>query len=228
MEGGGPADALERAIEGRVVRPGSPDYDEARRTYNGLIDRRPRLIARPTSRDAVAACVRYAREHGISLGVRGGGHSVAGHAIVEDGLVVDLSAMRSVTIDSQARVAHVAGGALWCDLDPAALVHGLGVPGGVFGDTGVAGLTLGGGIGFLMGVGGYSCDNVVGAELVTADGSIIEAAEDPDLLWALRGGGGNFGAVTRLDLALHRVGLMYGGVVDVPLEDGGALRRWSA
>ena len=218
---------LDRAIEGRVIRPDAPDYDDARRTFNGMIDRRPAAIVRCTTDDDVGAAIGAARDHGLPLGVRGGGHSVAGSAIVEGGIVADLSPMRTVDIDPDGRVAHVGGGTQWQDLDAPALRHGLAVPGGVYGDTGVGGLTLGGGIGFLMGIGGLSCDNLVGARVVTADGRIVEASEDPDLLWALRGGGGNFGAVTRLDLALHPLGPMYGGAVTVPLGDGAILRRWS-
>lgn len=220
-------DWLDRTVAGRVIRPGAPDYDEARRTFNGLIDRRPAAIVRCTNDADVRAAIEAAREDGLPLGVRGGGHSVAGAAIVDDGVVADLSLMRAVEIDPVARVAHVQGGAQWRDVDPPAFGHGLAVPGGVYGDTGVGGLTLGGGIGFLMGIGGFTCDNLVGARLVVADGSIVEAADDPDLLWALRGGGGNFGAVTRFDMALHPVGPMYGGSTTIPLEDGASMRRWS-
>jgi FAD/FMN-containing dehydrogenase len=218
-----------RAIGGQVIGPlDQPDYDAARQTFNGLIDKHPAVIARPVDAAEVATLVALGRETGLGLGVRGGGHSVAGLAIVDGGLVIDLSSMRGVAIDATGRVAHVQGGAQWRDLDGPALAHGLAVPGGVYGDTGVGGLTLGGGIGFLMGVAGFSCDNLVGAQVVTAGGAIVEAADDPALLWALRGGGGNFGVVTRLDLALHPVGAMFGGKVDLPLGDGALLRRWGA
>jgi FAD/FMN-containing dehydrogenase len=220
--------SLDRAIDGRVIRPDAPDYDDARRTFNGLIDRRPAAIVRCASDTDVRAVIEAAREDGLPLGVRGGGHSVAGSAIVEAGVVADLGPMRDVTIDPVRRIAHVGGGAQWQDLDGPALRHGLAVPGGVYGDTGVGGLTLGGGIGFLMGIGGLTCDNLIGARVVLADGRVVEAAEDPDLLWALRGGGGNFGVVTRFDLALHPVGAMYGGTVTVPLGDGALLHRYSA
>lgn len=220
-------DWLDRTVAGRVIRPGAPDYDEARRTFNGLIDRRPAAIVRCTNDADVRAAIEAAREDGLPLGVRGGGHSVAGAAIVDDGIVADLSLMRAVEVDAVARVAHVQGGGQWRDLDAPAFDHGLAVPGGVFGDTGVGGLTLGGGIGFLMGIGGLTCDNLVGARLVLADGSIVEAADDPELLWALRGGGGNFGAVTRFDLGLHQIGPMYGGVAAIPLGDGSAIRRYA-
>jgi FAD/FMN-containing dehydrogenase len=217
---------LEHTLQGRLIRPGDPDYDEARRTFNGLVDKHPLAIARCSTPDEVAAVVAFARDASLPLGVRGGGHSVAGTAMVEGGVVADLSPAREVRVDPERLVAHVGGGALWQDLDPAALQRGLAVPGGVYGDTGVGGLTLGGGIGFLMGIGGFSCDNLVGAQVVTADGTIVEAADDTELLWALRGGGGNFGAVTRFDLSLHEIGPMYGGKVDLPLGDGAILRRW--
>ena len=223
-----PIAALEATVTGRVIRPASPDYDDARRTFNALIDRRPVAIVRCASHDDVSAAIACARDHDLPLGVRGGGHSVAGLAIVEGGLVIDLSEMRGVSIRPDDRVAHVQGGAQWQDLDPPALEHGFGVPGGVYGDTGVAGLTLGGGIGFLMGIGGFTCDNLVGARLATADGSVVEAADDPELLWALRGGGGNFGVVTRFDLGLIAVPPMYGGMTHVPLGNGEIFRRWAS
>lgn len=167
--------SLDGAIDGRVIRPDAPDYDDARRTFNGLIDRRPAVIVRCTSDADVRAVIEAAREDGLVLGIRGGGHSVAGTAMVEGGIVADLSPMRGVDIDSARKIAHVEGGAQWQDLDTPALGHGLAVPDGVFGDTGVGGLTLGGGIGLLMGIGGFSCDNLVGAQVVTADGSIVVA-----------------------------------------------------
>jgi FAD/FMN-containing dehydrogenase len=221
-------EGLAQSISGDVIQPGAPGYDDARRTFNALIDRRPRVIVRCADERCVVTSITFAREHDLRLGVRGGGHSVAGHAIVDDGLVIDLSRMRDVRIDPAARVSHVAGGAMWQDLDAPALEHGLAVPGGVYGDTGVAGLTLGGGIGFLQGIAGFTCDNLIGARVVTADGSIVEATDDPELLWALRGGGGNFGVVTRFDLTLHAVGAMYGGSAIVPLADGAILGRWAA
>ena len=223
-----PIAALEATVTGRVIRPASPGYDDARRTFNALIDRRPAAIVRCATHDDVAATLATARDGGFPVGVRGGGHSVAGLAIVEDGIVIDLSEMRAVSIRAEDRLAHVQGGAQWRDLDAPALEHDLGVPGGVYGDTGVAGLTLGGGIGFLMGIGGFTCDNLLGARVVTADGRVVEAAEDPELLWALRGGGGNFGIVTRFDLGLIPVPPMYGGAAFVPLADGAILRRWAA
>ncbi len=219
---------LRRSVTGPVIVDGDPDFDDARRTFNAMVDHRPRLIVRTTDHRDVAATITAANDAALPLGVRGGGHSVAGLAIVEGGAVIDLSRMRTVEVDAEARVASVAGGAQWLDVDAALHAHGLATPGGVFGDTGVGGLTLGGGIGFLMGIGGFTCDNLVGAQVVTADGSLVEAADDPELLWALRGGGGNFGVVTRFDLAAYPVGPTFGGKVDVPLGDGSALRRLAA
>lgn len=215
---------------GQVVLPEDPGYDDARLTFNGLVDRRPAAIVRPTDATGVAQVLRVARDARRPIGVRGGGHSVAGHAIVDGGVVIDLRAMRMVEVDPVRGVVHAGGGALWSDVDAPALAHGLAVPGGVFGDTGIGGLTLGGGIGFLMGIAGFTCDNLVGAQLVTADGTIqeVDAERDPDVLWALRGGGGNFGVVTRFDLALHPVGTFYAGRIQVPMDGGAVLRRCAA
>ena len=165
---------LER-ISGPVTRPGDPDYDAARQTFNGTVDRHPAVIVGCLTVDDVVTAVRAARAAGLSIAVRGGGHGVAGHAMADGALVVDLRRMRSVTVDSAARQARVAGGALWEDVDRATLEHGLATTGGTFVDTGVAGLTLTGGIGHLMGTAGFTCDNVVGAQVVTADGSVVVA-----------------------------------------------------
>ena len=222
---------LAGSFGGPLIAPDSPDYDAARRSFNAFVDRRPALIAQPLDRDDVAAALAYGRSVGLPIAIRGGGHSVAGHGLVDDGLVIDLRRMRSVSVDPVARLARAAGGCQWTDLDAATQAHGLAVPGGTFGDTGIAGLTLGGGIGFLMGIGGYTCDNLIGAELVTADGAIVEvsATATPDLLWALRGGGGNFGIVTRLDYRLLEVGPMYGGEFGVRGDDVPAfVARWLA
>jgi FAD/FMN-containing dehydrogenase len=194
-----------------------------------MIDRRPALIAQCRGAGDVAMALAFARNHQLPVAVRGGGHSVAGYGLVDAGMVIDLRRMRDVVIDEPSRTGHAAGGCIWSDLDSAALAHGLAVVGGVYGDTGIGGLTLGGGIGFLMGTQGLTCDNLVGAELVTADGRTLEVAEgdDPELLWALRGGGGNFGVVTRFDYRLHEVGEMYGGEVVAPLDDGAVLARYA-
>ncbi len=195
---------LER-ITGAVIQPGHDRYDAARQTFNGTIDRRPAVIVMCRSTDDVVAAVRAARTAGLPIAVRGGGHGVAGHAMADGALVVDLREMRSVTVDVERRRARAGGGALWEDVDRATIPHGLATTGGTFGDTGIGGLTLTGGIGFLMGTAGLSCDNLVRAVVVTADGDIVIAGDDgdPELLWALRGGGGNFGVVTEFEFALH-------------------------
>jgi FAD/FMN-containing dehydrogenase len=199
---------LGRSLRGELLLPTSPGYHTARRIWNGAIDRHPACIARCTGVADVIAAVRFARDHDLEIAVRGGGHNVAGTAVCDDGIVIDLSAMRAVWVDSAGRTAWVQGGALWGDVDHETQAHGLATTGGIIGHTGVAGLTLGGGIGFLMRKYGLAVDNLLAAELVTADGRILQAsaAEHPDLFWALRGGGGNFGVVTSFRFSLHPVG----------------------
>ena len=222
-------DELRRGFTGEIFEPESRGYDDARRSFNAMIDRRPAVIAMPSDVTEVARAVAFGREHDLAIGVRGGGHSVAGHGLVDDGLVIDLRRMRRVAVDPMRRRASAGGGATWEDFDTATQAHGLAVTGGTFVDTGIAGLTLGGGIGFLMGLCGLTCDNLIGAQLVTADAKVIEvnAESDAELLWALRGGGGNFGIATRLDYRVHEVGPMYGGEVVVALGDGSVLRRYA-
>lgn len=214
---------LQRSVDGRVGLPGEDGYDRSRTTFNGMLERRPALTVMCTSTADVRHAVAAAGRLGLPVSVRGGGHSVAGHGIGDGAVLVDLSLMRSVHVDPSRCRATVAGGAVWNDVDPATQAHGLAVPGGTFGDTGVGGLTLGGGIGWLLGTAGLTCDNLVRAELVTADGDVVVAADDgdgdPELLWALRGGGGNFGVVTSLELALHERGPMLGGHVVFDLDD---------
>lgn len=212
-------DALRSRIATEVILPADPAYDEARATFNATIDRRPAAICRPRTTADVVAAVRWAREAGLPMAVRGGGHSVAGHSVGEASLVIDLRLMRDVHVDVAARRVRVGGGALWEDVDGATTPHGLATPGGTFGDTGVGGLTLGGGLGWLLGTAGLTCDNLVRAEVVSADGSVVIAGPDgaPDLLWALRGGGGNFGVVTEFEFRLHPVGMLYAGSLRVPL-----------
>jgi FAD/FMN-containing dehydrogenase len=212
---------LRQRHRGPVIGPDDAGYDPARITFNGMIERRPELIARPLDVDDVVSAVRYAVDGNLPIAVRGGGHSVAGHCIGDGALVVDLRLMRYVSVDPDARTATCGGGALWEDLDPACLRHGLATPGGTFGDTGVAGLTLGGGIGHLIGLYGLTLDNLLAATVVTADGEVVRASdeENDDLFWALRGGGGNFGVVTDFTFRLHPVGRLFGGQLVYRTED---------
>jgi FAD/FMN-containing dehydrogenase len=195
-------------FRGDLIGPDHDGYDDARAVWNGTVDRRPRLIARCRVPADVAAAVRLARIHDLEIAVRGGGHNVAGTAVCDDGIVIDLSAMRAVTVDPAARTARVQGGSLWGDVDHATQRHGLATTGGIVSHTGVGGVSLGGGIGWLMRKHGLVVDNLVEVEVVTADGDVIRASTDdhPDLFWALRGGGGNFGVVTSFLFRLHPVG----------------------
>jgi FAD/FMN-containing dehydrogenase len=195
-------------FRGELITADHADFDTARAVWNGAVDRRPRLIARCSGNADVAAAVRYARDRDLEIAVRGGGHNVAGTAVCDDGIVIDLSAMRTAWVDPGDRIARVGGGALWGDVDHETQAHGLATTGGIVGHTGVAGLTLGGGLGWLMRKHGLTIDNLLTAEVVTAEGSIVRASADehPDLFWALRGGGGNFGVVTSFRFALHPVG----------------------
>jgi len=195
-------------FRGEVITAQHREYDVARAVWNGTVDRRPAVIARCGGTTDVAAAVSFAREHDLEVAVRGGAHNVAGTAVCDDGIVIDLSAMRGASVDPIQRTALVQGGSLWRDVDHATQAHGLATTGGIVGHTGVGGLRLGGGIGWLMRKHGLTIDNLVEAEVVTAEGEIIRASADdhPDLFWALRGGGGNFGVVTSFRFALHPVG----------------------
>ncbi|MFI9508929.1 FAD-binding oxidoreductase [Nocardia sp. NPDC052566] len=208
-------------FSGTMIRPEDPEYHAARRLWNGAIDRYPAFIARCLTAEDVALAVRFGVRHDLTIAVRGGGHSFPGLSMCEGGLVIDLSGMRSIEIDAEARRAEVGAGVLWRELDAAAEAYGLAVPGGEVSHTGVAGLTLGGGVGWLSRRYGLTCDNLVAAQLVTADGEILEVTEDgaPELLWGLRGGGGNFGVVTRFTLRLNPIPVpMYAGTVLYPLS----------
>src|SRR5438034_4279244 len=204
---------LRASLTGDVLAPSDREYERARLCFNLLIDRRPAAIARCVDADDVATALAFAQEHDLEIAVRGGGHNPAGHCAVADGLVVDLSRMRKVEVDPDARLAICEGGATWLDFDAATQAHGLVTPGGVVGSTGVTGLTLGGGIGHLTAQYGLTCDNLIAAELVTPAGENVRANEDqnPELLWGLRGGGGNFGVVAQAEFWLHPLERVVGG-----------------
>ncbi|HZD05403.1 MAG TPA: FAD-binding oxidoreductase, partial [Longimicrobiales bacterium] len=223
---GDAAEALEKKLGGSLVTPDDEDYDTARRVWNGMIDRRPALVARCRGVADVVEAVRFARENPLPLAVRGGGHNVAGFATCDDGLVIDLSGMRAVRTDPGRRRVRVQGGATWGDVDRETQVFGLAAPGGIVSTTGVAGLTLGGGQGWLRRTHGMTCGSLVSADVVTPDGGFLVAseAENADLFWALRGGGGNFGVVTSLEFELHLVGptVAFAGPV-YPMEEAPGL-----
>jgi FAD/FMN-containing dehydrogenase len=204
---------LQRSLNGSVIRPTDAEYDRARRGFNALIDRRPAVIVRCVGADDVAIALGFAQGHELEVAVRGGGHNPAGHCVCDGGLVIDLSQMRNVEVDAEARIARSDGGATWLDFDSATQAFGLVTPGGVVVSTGVVGLSLGGGIGHLTAQYGLTCDHILSAELVTPDGLVIHASanENPDLLWGLRGGGGNFGVVTQLEFHLHPLRQVLGG-----------------
>jgi hypothetical protein len=216
------------AVRGRVIEPSDAEYDEARAIYNAMIDRRPRLIVRCSNVADVIAAVNFGREHGMDTAIRGGGHNGPGLATVDDGLVVDLSAMKGIRVDPEARTARVEPGCTWGDVDHATHAFGLATVSGVLSTTGVGGLTLGGGHGYLTRRHGLTMDNLLSADVVTADGRLVHASEDenPDLFWALRGGGGNFGVVTSFEYRLHPVDTVVAGPMFWPLEDLEETLKW--
>ncbi len=208
-----------QTLAGEVVRPGAPGYDELRRVFNGMIDRRPELIVRCRGVAEVVAAVEHARERGLPVSVHGGGHGVSGHAVCDGGVMIDLRPMKGVEVDPEGRLVRAQAGLTWGELDAATQQHGLAVTGGRMSTTGVAGFTLGSGSGWLERKLGLAADNLVSAEVVLADGSVVTASEreHPDLFWGLRGGGGNFGVVTSFELRLHAVGpIVLGGLLIHP------------
>jgi FAD/FMN-containing dehydrogenase len=220
---------LRESVRGEVLTQTDHGYAEASRIWNGAHDgHTPALVVRCTGPADVIAAVGFARSNDLTIAARGGGHSIAGFSTVNDGIVIDISPMRSVTVDPKARRATVGGGAVWADVDHETQAHALATTGGLISTTGVAGLTLGGGIGWLMRRYGLACDNLIGADVVTADGRLVHASEseNADLLWGLRGGGGNFGIVTQFELELHPVGpMVYGGPVFYPGDAAHDLMR---
>jgi hypothetical protein len=228
--GAGTFDTFRANFTGVVSQAGESAYDDAVNIWNGAITRRPAVVASCASSDDVAAALAFARQQGLEVSVRGGGHNYAGFALCDDGLMIDLTPMKSVSVDATARRARCGGGTTWGALDAATQAHGLALPGGFISLTGVAGLTLGGGFGWLSRLAGLSSDNLVGAEVVTADGRVLHASEsdNPDLFWALRGGGGNFGVITEFEFGLHRVGpILQLGLFMFSPDQGGDLFRFA-
>ena len=221
---------LAGTASGAVLLPGEAGYDAARAVWNGMISRRPAAMLRCTSRDDIVAGVRFAARHRLAVSIKGGGHNVAGHGVGEGSLMLDLSLMRGVSVDPVERTACVEGGATWAEVDAAIQVYGLATPGGLISETGVGGLTLSGGVGWMRSKHGLTIDNLIAAEVVTADGSVVLASahENPDLFWALRGGGGNFGVVVRFRFALHPFGpeVMFALPVYLATDGTGPIRFW--
>ncbi len=221
-------DELREKVRGPIIGPQDDGYDQARAVHNAMIDRRPAVVVRAANAGDVMSAVNFAREAGVDLAVRGGGHSVPGFGTCDDGVVIDLSGMRGVRVDPGARTARAEGGATWGDFNAATGAFGLATTGGIISTTGVAGLTLGGGIGYLSRGHGLSLDNLISVDVVTADGRFLIASdrENQDLFWAIRGGGGNFGVVTALEYKLHPVSDIYGGPMFFELSAVGDLLRW--
>src|ERR1700730_3085109 len=220
---------LTPTFSGQPLQPHEAGYDDARRVHNGLIDKRPALIARCYGTADVADAVKLARTLGLEVAVRGGGHNVAGRATIDGGLMIDLAPMKGIHVDARARIARAQGGVLWKEYNRETQLHGLATTGGVVGTTGIAGLTLGGGLGWLMPKYGLALDNLRSAEMVMADGSVRRASadENPDLFWAIRGGGGNFGIAASLEFNAHPVGpTIIGARVAHPLQPGEAVLRF--
>src|SRR5262245_25139898 len=225
-----PADALRNRFSGQVLEPDQPGYDDARRVFNGMIDRRPAVIARCASTADVAAAVNAAREHGLVVAVRCGGHSFSGLSTCDDGMVIDLRGLTSIAVDPRARTARAGGGVRWGAFDAATQTHGLHTPGGRVTTTGLGGFTTGGGYGWTSSKHGLACDNLVSVEVVLADGSVVRASEheNAELFWGIRGGGGNFGIVTEFEFRLHPLGpIVLAGLVMFPMERArDVVRRW--
>ena len=219
---------LRRKVKGQIVLPSDPSYDEVREIWNAMIERRPALIVRCAEADDVPHAILFARENGLEISVRGGGHNIAGNALCENGVMIDFSTMRKVRVDAEKRRAYVEPGATLADFDGAVQAHGLATPVGINSTTGIAGLTLGGGFGWLTRKYGMTVDNLVSADLITADGKRIRASEseNADLFWAIRGGGGNFAIVTQFEFNLHEVGPeILAGLIVFPFEQAKQVLR---
>src|SRR5436305_12108809 len=226
-----PYEELAASLYGDLIRPGDPEYDEARCVYNGMIDKHPAAIARCRDAVDVISCVRFGREHGLEIAVRGGGHNAAGLGVWDDALVIDLSLLRSTAVDPEDHTVRVDAGCTWGDVDHATVGFGMATPSGFIASAGVAGLTLGGGIGYLSRRFGLTVDNLLSADVVLADGTFVTASESShsDLLWALRGGGGNFGIVTSFTFRCHDIGehgTIIGGPVLYDIGDTAEVMRW--
>ena len=219
---------LRERVRGEIITPDDEAYEEARTVYNAMIDRRPRVVVRAADTGDVMAAVDFARENGLVLAVRGAGHSVPGFGTCDDGVVIDLGGMRNVRVDPAGQTARAGGGATWGDVNHATYPFGLATTGGFVSTTGIGGFTLGGGIGYLARRVGLTIDNLISADVVTADGRMLvaSASENEDLFWALRGGGGNFGVVTSFEYKLHPVKDIYGGPIFFELEHAGDLLRF--
>ena len=221
---------LRGRLSGEVILPADGGYDECRQVFNGMHDKRPAVIARCRTAADVAAAVSFAREQRLEIAVRSGGHSVAGLSICEGGILIDLAGLKQITVDPEARTARAGGGVLWGEFDAATQAHGLHTPGGRVTTTGVGGFTTGGGYGWTSSKYGLTCDNLLSAEVVLADGRIVTASErdEPDLFWGIRGGGGNFGIVTEFEYRLHQLGpIVLAGLALWPIERAGeVMRAW--
>jgi FAD/FMN-containing dehydrogenase len=219
---------LAAQVSGSVLDPAAADYDAVRAVHNGLIDRKPGLIVRCRTTSDVVAALAFARGNGLEVSIRGGGHNVGGRAVTEGGLMIDLAEMKGITVDPEQQTATAEGGVTWAELNDAAAAHGLAVTGGAVSTTGIAGLTLGGGLGWLMSKYGLAADNLLAVDQVTADGEVlhVDAASHPDLFWALRGGGGNFGVATSFTYRLHRLETVVGGLIAHPIDAAPEMLRF--
>src|SRR5213080_4779966 len=219
---------FKRNLRGRLIKPGDKDYDEARKVYNGMIHKKPRLVTRCADVADVIRSVNFGRENDLLVAIRGGGHNAGGLGICDDGLVIDLASIKYTRVDPAARTVTVGGGCVWGDVDHATNVFGLATPSGFISPTGVGGLTLGGGIGHLTRKCGLTIDNLLSADVILANGKFVHASakKNPDLFWALRGGGGNFGVVTAFTFKLHKIDTVYAGPMLYHLSDAGEVMKW--